>query len=107
MAMKATALVGLDVHARQTHAAVLDLRSGELGVTRLRMSPIEVVSFLEGLGPASWLSMRPGRPGSGSRVPAASAGSTRAWWLRGRSRRVRAIASRLTVACDARSHACE
>jgi hypothetical protein len=51
MAMKATALVGLDVHARQTHAAVLDLRSGELSVTRLPMSPIAVVSFLEGLGP--------------------------------------------------------
>jgi transposase len=50
MAMKATVLVGLDVHARQTHAAVLDLGSGELGVTRLRMAPIEVVSFLEGLG---------------------------------------------------------
>jgi len=51
MAMKATAFVGLDVHARQTHAAVLDVRSGELGVTRLRMAPIEVVSFLDGLGP--------------------------------------------------------
>jgi transposase len=50
MAIKATALVGLDVHARQTHAAVLDLRSGELRTSRLRMAPIEVVSFLEGLG---------------------------------------------------------
>ena len=50
MAMKATALVGLDVHARQTHAAVLDLGSGELGVRRLRMAPIEVASFLDGLG---------------------------------------------------------
>jgi transposase len=52
MAMKATCLVGLDVHARQTHAAVLDPASGQLGVSRLRMAPIEVVSFLEGLGPA-------------------------------------------------------
>jgi transposase len=43
-------LVGLDVHARQTHAAVLDPASGELGVSRLRMAPIEVVSFLVGLG---------------------------------------------------------
>jgi transposase len=51
MAMKATVLVGLDVHARQTHAAVLDLRSGELRASRLRMAPIEVVSFLDGLGP--------------------------------------------------------
>jgi transposase len=47
--MKATCLVGLDVHARQTHAAVLHLDSGELGVSRLRMAPEEVVSFLERL----------------------------------------------------------
>jgi transposase len=51
MAMKATALVGLDVHARQTHAAVFDVRGGELRSSRLRMAPVEVVSFLEGLGP--------------------------------------------------------
>jgi transposase len=51
MAVKATALVGLDVHARQTHAAVLDPVTGQLGVSRLRMAPVEVVSFLEGLGP--------------------------------------------------------
>ena len=46
---KATCLVGLDVHARQTHAAVLHLESGELGVSRLRMAADEVVSFLAGL----------------------------------------------------------
>jgi transposase len=51
MAMKATCLVGLDVHARQTHAAVLDPGSGELRARRRRMAPIEVVSFLTGLGP--------------------------------------------------------
>jgi transposase len=51
MAVKAMSLVGLDVHARQTHAAVLDLDTGEIGVSRLRMDPIEVVSFLEGVGP--------------------------------------------------------
>jgi transposase len=39
-------LVGLDVHARQTHAAVLILRTGELRCCRLRMTPEEVVSFL-------------------------------------------------------------
>ena len=49
MSMKATCLVGLDVHARQTHAAILDLESGELAVSRLRMAPDEVVSFLERL----------------------------------------------------------
>lgn len=39
----------VDVHARQTHAAVLHLESGELGVGRLRMISDEVVSFLERL----------------------------------------------------------
>jgi len=43
-------LVGLDVHARQTHAAVLVPDTGEVAVRKLRMEPVEVVSFLEGLG---------------------------------------------------------
>src|SRR3712207_7607618 len=51
MAMKAMPLVGLDVHAGQTHAAILDPGSGELRVTKLRMAPVEVASFLAGLGP--------------------------------------------------------
>jgi transposase len=51
MTAKATSLVGLDVHARQTHAAVFDQRTGELGVSRLLMPPIEVVPFLERLSP--------------------------------------------------------
>jgi transposase len=50
MAMKATCLVGLDVHARQTHAAMLDPVTGEVRVCRLRMAPVELVGFLEGLG---------------------------------------------------------
>jgi transposase len=50
MAMKAMALVGLDVHARQTHAAVLVPDTGEVRVCKLRMAPVEVVGFLEGLG---------------------------------------------------------
>src|SRR2546428_2666002 len=49
---KAMRLVGLDVHARQTHAAVLDPTTGELAVRKLRMAPEQVVSFLDGLGPA-------------------------------------------------------
>jgi transposase len=49
---KAMTLVGLDVHARQTHAAVLVAGTGEVGVSRLRMAPVEVVGFLEALGPA-------------------------------------------------------
>jgi hypothetical protein len=50
MAVKAMTLVGLDVHARQTHAAIVDPVTGEVRVNRLRMAPIEVVSFLDGLG---------------------------------------------------------
>jgi transposase len=48
---KGMTLVGLDVHARQTHAAVLDPATGELGVSKLRMAPSEVASVLDGLGP--------------------------------------------------------
>jgi transposase len=51
MALKAMTVVGLDVHARQTHAAIVDPVSGEVRVSRLRMAPVEVASFLEGLGP--------------------------------------------------------
>jgi len=51
MSMKATVLVGVDVHARQTHAAVLDLGSGELRERRLRVAPSEVARVLGDLGP--------------------------------------------------------
>ena len=50
MSMQGTTLVGLDVHAAQTHAAVLDVGSGELRVTKLCVAPEGVVPFLEGLG---------------------------------------------------------
>lgn len=46
----AMALVGLDVHASQTHAAVLRAATGELSRARLRMAPLEVLGFLLGLG---------------------------------------------------------
>ena len=39
-------LVGLDVHAAQTHAAILDLATGELRRVRLRVPPGDVVAFL-------------------------------------------------------------
>jgi transposase len=39
-------LVGLDVHASQTHAAILDMASGELRGVKLRMAPGRVVEFL-------------------------------------------------------------
>ena len=51
MSSKAKALVGLDVHAAQTQAAVLEIGSGELRVQRLGGPPAEVVAFLAGLGP--------------------------------------------------------
>ena len=50
MSMKGMSLVGLDVHARQTHAAVLVPVTGELRVSVLRMVPEDVVGFLAGLG---------------------------------------------------------
>jgi transposase len=50
MAVKAMTLVGLDVHARQTHAAVLDAGSGEVRVSRLSMLPVEVAPYLAGFG---------------------------------------------------------
>jgi transposase len=51
MSMKGMSLVGLDVHARQTHAALFVPDTGELRVSVLRMAPAEVVGFLAGLGP--------------------------------------------------------
>ncbi len=39
-------LVGLDVHASQTHAAVLDMSTGELRGVKLQMAPGQVVEFL-------------------------------------------------------------
>jgi transposase len=46
---RSISLVGLDVHAAQTHAAILDVRTGELRGVKLRMAPLEVAGFLAGL----------------------------------------------------------
>ena len=51
MAVKARTLVGLDVRAAQTHAAIVDPATGELRVVKLRMPPADVAGFLAGLGP--------------------------------------------------------
>ncbi len=52
--VRSISLVGLDVHAAQTHAAILDTGTGELRGVKLRMPPLEVVEFLAGLpGPGS------------------------------------------------------
>jgi transposase len=50
MAHSMPLVVGLDVHAVQTHAAVVDRGTGELGRRRLRCSPLGVLDYLEGLG---------------------------------------------------------
>jgi len=47
--MRSISLVGLDVHAAQTHAAILDTSTGELRGVKLRLAPVEVVDFLAGL----------------------------------------------------------
>ena len=46
---EATRWVGLDVHARQTTAAVLDAETGELSRARLRGSPDAALDFLTGI----------------------------------------------------------
>jgi transposase len=42
--------VGLDVHAKQTHAGIFDPASGELSRRRLNGEPLVVLPFLEALG---------------------------------------------------------
>jgi transposase len=74
MATKAMTLVGLDVHARQTHAAILDPASGELRVSRLRMPAVEVAAFLEGLGPRTLAVYEAGPTGFGLARAAAERG---------------------------------
>jgi hypothetical protein len=39
MSVKAMSLVGLDVHARQTHAAVFVPDTGEVAVEKLKLEP--------------------------------------------------------------------
>jgi transposase len=43
--------VGLDVHAEQTCVCVLNQATGELQKARLRLRPLQVVDYLETLGP--------------------------------------------------------
>jgi transposase len=47
--VRSMSLVGLDVHASQTHAAILDMATGALRGVRLRMAPAQVVEFLGSL----------------------------------------------------------
>jgi hypothetical protein len=61
--------VGLDVHARSTHAAAIDLMSGELRRARFGAGSEDVVGWLSGLDGPVRAAYRRGRPGSGSRAP--------------------------------------
>ena len=66
MAVKAMTLVGLDVHARQTHAAVA--RSGDGRAARERSCGWRrwrCVGFLEGLGPRALAVYEAGPTGFG------------------------------------------
>jgi hypothetical protein len=62
--LKATSLVGLDVHARQTHAAVFVPDTGEMNVSKLRMEPVDGWDSWKAWPPGCWLFMRPDQPGS-------------------------------------------
>jgi hypothetical protein len=72
---RSMSLVGLDVHASQTHAAVLDMATGELRGTRLRIAPGDVLGFLAGCPVRSTRCMRLARLGSGWRGLRRSGGS--------------------------------
>jgi transposase len=91
MTAKATCLVGLDVHARQTHAALLDSRTGEINVRRLiGMPEAAVLPYLEHLGGGVLAAYEAGPTGFGLAREAISAGSMCGWWHRDRSPRARA-----------------
>ena len=96
MALKARTLVGLDVHAAQTHAAVVDPATGEVRVVKLRMPPGEVVGFLAGLGPGVLAVYEAGPTGFGLARDARELGVDVRVVAPGRSRRARVIGSRPT-----------
>jgi transposase len=103
---QAMTLVDLDVHARQTHAAVLDRESGELRSCRFRIAPDEVVRFLAGL-PAPVLAVYEAGPtGFGLARAAAERGIDVRVVAPGRSRRDRVIGSRPTGATRSASCGC-
>lgn len=106
MALKAMTLVGLDAHAAQTHAAILDPDSGELRVSKLRMAPLEVITFLEGLGPGVRAVYEAGPTGFGLARAGRERGIDGEWWRLDRSRRARAIGSRPIVATRSASRGC-
>ena len=72
--MRSMPVVGLDVHASQTQAAVLDLSTGELRQVGLKMPPVQVLGFLEGLGPGVRAAYEAGPTGFGLARAAAQRG---------------------------------
>jgi transposase len=62
---------GLDVHARSTHAAAIDVSTGELLRARFGPGVEEPVAWLVGLPGPVRACYRPDRPGSGSIAPRA------------------------------------
>ncbi len=94
---QAMTLVGLDVHARQTYAAVFDRETGELRGWRLRVALEEVVPFLAGLPVPVLAVYEAGPTGFGLARAAAERGiEVRVVAPGGRSRGGRATGSRLT-----------
>jgi transposase len=69
-----TPFVGLDVHASQTHAGVLDPLTGELVRRRLKGDPLVALEFLEGLGPRPLAVYEAGPTGFGLARAAAERG---------------------------------
>jgi transposase len=60
-----THFVGLDVHASQTHAGILDRETGELRRRRLRGDPLVALEFIEQLGPRVFAVYEAGPTGFG------------------------------------------
>jgi hypothetical protein len=73
--------VGGVIAARiRAHAAVLVPNTGELSVSKLRMEPVEVVWFLEGLGAGVRAVYEAGPTGLGSPGWPVITASTCGWW---------------------------
>jgi len=62
---------GLDVHARSTYAAAIDVSTGEVLRTRFGPGVEEPVAWLQGCPAPCVLAMRRDRPGLGSIAPRA------------------------------------
>jgi transposase len=71
---KVTCFVGLDVHASQTHAGVLDRETGELRRRRLSGDPLVALSLIEQLGSGALAVYEAGPTGFGLARAAAERG---------------------------------